>query len=153
MLDSRVVDIPRGFQIVSRAAVDTRLPERKTRNSAGYDFYAPETYVVPAHGNVTIKTGIKAYMLSNEVLLLYIRSSLGIKHGLRLANCTGVIDSDYYNNPENEGEIMAKVINDSDNDFIIGKHDSFMQGIFQQFLTGGDMPIHERKGGVGSTGR
>jgi dUTP pyrophosphatase len=44
-------------------------------------------------------------MQPNEVLLIDIRSSIGINQDLMIANTLGVIDSDYYNNPKNEGNI------------------------------------------------
>ena len=128
------------------------LPKRQTKNSAGYDFYALEDIVIPAHEERNMNTGIKACMPPDEHLELHIRSSYGIKYGLMLCNCTGIIDADYYNNPDNEGEILAKIRNCSDETVIIRKGDRFMQGIFtKHYLVDNDDADGERTGGVGST--
>lgn len=148
-----MLNFKRGFGWVKGFENGYSLPKRKTRYSAGYDFFANETVTVPAHGEAKVRTGVKAYMQDGEVLQLFIRSSYGIKHGLMLANNVGIIDSDYYSNPDNDGEIQAALLNRSDKDFVIERGQSFMQGIFMEYKTTGDMPIDERTGGVGSTGR
>lgn len=148
-----MLNFKRGFDWVRGFEGGYRLPERKTRGSAGYDFYANERIVVPAHGEAKVKTGVKAYMQEYEVLQLFIRSSYGVKHGLMLANNVGVIDSDYCGNPDNDGEIQAVLLNRGDEDFVIERGQSFMQGIFMEYKTLGDMPREDRTGGVGSTGR
>ena len=77
------IDVPR--------ARDAVLPKRATAYSAGYDFVAPNDFIVHAGGSfvATLKTGIKARMEPDEFLMICIRSSLGIKWGLALANGTG----------------------------------------------------------------
>jgi dUTP pyrophosphatase len=91
-------------------------------------------------------------MPPDEHLELHIRSSYGMKYGLRLANGVGIIDADYYNNPDNEGEILVKLINDGERDVFIMKGDRFCQGIFtKHYLTDNDNATGERVGGVGST--
>jgi dUTP pyrophosphatase len=97
----------RGFERVNNVCCSSSdpipLPCRATKGAAGYDVYATEDMVIPPQQSVAIMTGIKAYMQDDEVLLLFPRSSTGIKKGLRLANSTGVGDSDFYNNVDNEG--------------------------------------------------
>ena len=147
----------RGFEVISEfeelpKQERTRLPERKTSGSAGYDFHAMEDILIPAGDFVWIRTGIKAYMPPDEFLALYMRSSMGIKHSLRLVNCTAVIDSDYYNNPDNEGEIIAVIKNEGRQAFLLAKGERFMQGVFQKFcVTDNDNAGGERTGGIGST--
>ena len=149
----------RYFEIISEYAElpnekRPQLPKRQTANSAGYDFYALEDVVLPVSGETTIiRTGIKACMPKDEVLLLFIRSSMAIKQGLQLTNCVAVIDSDYYNNPDNEGEILIAVNNIlSWGDVTIKKGERFAQGIFVKYgVTDNDDADGERKGGVGST--
>ena len=86
--------------------------------------------------------------------MLFIRSSLGIKRGLALPNAVGVIDADYYENADNDGEIMAKLDNHGDEAVELKRGDSFMQGIFvKYFVTDGDTTEAVRQGGIGSTGR
>lgn len=131
------------------------IPKRATKGSAGYDFYnTDKTILVPAHGTAKIHTGIKAQMYDDLVLLIYIRSSMAIKHGLMLCNNVGVIDSDYYNNEDNEGEIIIALYNTSDKDYIIKPYDKVAQGIFTKYYTTFDDNVtEERTGGVGSTGK
>lgn len=145
----------RGFEIVSYAPADTKLPERSTAKSAGYDFFAPCDILVPAHGtSEIIKSGVKSYMMDNEVLFIPIRSSLGFLKDTILVNCIGIIDADFYNNPENEGNISFKYRNNSDTDVIIKKGEKMAQGIFLNYLLAdGDCACGERVGGIGSTGK
>ena len=80
------------------------------------------------------------------------RSSMGIKHSLRLVNCTAVIDSDYYNNPDNEGEIIAVIKNEGRQAYYIKKWERFIQGVFQRYeVADNDNAVGERTGGIGST--
>jgi dUTP pyrophosphatase len=144
----------RGFEKVS-SCEDAKLPQRATTKSAGYDFFAYEDGIVYSGEKKLFRTGIKAYMNDNEVLLCYPRSSLGIKFGIRLTNGTGVIDSDYYNNPQNEGEIHVSLHNTGDKPFEVKKGDKIFQAMFVNYLTvDNDEPISkERIGGIGSTGK
>lgn len=86
------------------------LPTRATAKSAGYDIYAPFSVQLGIGNAVTIPTGIRCIMDDDIVLLGAVRSSLGIKHGIRIANTMPVIDADY-SNAENYGHIMIKIIN------------------------------------------
>ena len=131
-----------------------QLPKRGSKNSAGYDFFSPINEIIPAHGTVKIPTGIKAYMQPDEVLMIYPRSSIGFKTNIRLSNTTGVIDSDYYNNPDNEGHMWIKFYNPTDEEYHIYIGDKIAQGIFTKFLvTDDDNADQERTGGLGSTGQ
>lgn len=129
------------------------LPKRSTKNSAGYDFYIPYAINIKPNEKLIIPSGIKAYMGSDEVLFLVIRSSLGIKYGIRLLNQIGVIDSDYYNNPDNEGHILIAIENTSDKMVSFNAGDRISQGIFLNYLTSTleKKPKVERLGGIGST--
>jgi len=129
-----------------------RKPKRATRNSAGYDFFLPYNIIIYAGGTIKIPTGIKAEMNSDEVLKLYPRSSLGFKYGLRLSNTTGIIDSDYFDNEDNEGHIWLKLVNPSEKNIELKAGEAVMQGIFEKFLVcDDDEASEERKGGLGST--
>ena len=150
----------RGFEICSAFAdKEINLPARSTKNSAGYDIEAAEDTVVPSIWNSAdkkptfVKTGLKAYMCEDEVLYLYNRSSNPGKKGLVMANSVGVVDSDYYNNPDNEGHIMFAFYNFFPEDTVIKKGDRIGQGVFAKFLKAdGDSAESDRKGGFGSTG-
>lgn len=147
----------RGFEIAKGwEDKNINLPVRKTKYSAGYDFEAAEDIVVPSFKKgmnpVLIPTGIKAYMDDDEVLYIYNRSSNPKKKGLILANSVGVIDKDYYSNPDNDGHIMFAFFNIKDEDITIKKGDAIGQGIFSKYLiTDTDMADGERTGGFGST--
>lgn len=145
----------RKFELVSTAPTDTKLPVRKTSGSAGYDFYLPYDVVLqPYSTSGVIPTGVKAKMGSNDVLLLYIRSSVGISKNVTLANSVGVIDSDYYNNPNNEGNIGLVLRNNGAKTVRLKKGERIMQGIFTKFyVTAEDQADGKRKGGTGSTGK
>lgn len=132
-----------------------KLPERKTDGSAGYDFFAPCDIEVPAKSFSTlIQTGIKAYMPDDEFLGLHIRSSLSVNKGLMLVNNVGIIDSDYCDNPDNDGNIGVKFYNTSENTCTIKAGDRIMQGIFTKYgVVDNDNTTEKRVGGIGSTGR
>ena len=101
-----------------------------------------------------VKTGIKACMEDDEVLLLYNRSSNPKKKGLILANSVGVIDKDYYGNPDNDGHIMLAFYNVKEEDTVIKKGEAIGQAIFQKYLiTDDDTAQGERMGGFGSTSK
>lgn len=149
----------RGFEIAKGFEnSEINLPVRKTKYSAGYDFEAVEDCTVPPYKKgdkpTLVKTGIKAYMEDDEMLLLYNRSSNPGKKGLVLANGVGVVDKDYYGNPDNDGAIMFSFFNIRDEELNIKKGDVIGQGIFQKyFVTDDDFASGERVGGFGSTSK
>ena len=149
----------RGFEI-AKGFEDKgiNLPERKTKYSAGYDVEAAEDVIIPSFKKgmkpTLIKTGIKAYMQDNEYLMLANRSSNPKKKGLILANSVGIVDKDYYGNPDNDGHIMFAFYNIKDEDTEIQKGDCIGQAIFMPFLIAdGDNAEGERTGGFGSTNK
>ena len=144
---------PRGFE-VARGFEDKEvsLPERGTFLSAGYDLRSLENVSVPPRMSAKVNTGVKAYMLEDEVLMLYPRSSLGITKGVCLANGVAVIDSDYYGNNDNDGHIIICLYNMTDQEKHIEKGERVAQGVFTKYATCGDTPCRIRKGGTGSTG-
>ena len=156
------MDKIRGFEVVSSFS-DINLPKRSTARSAGYDFEAAEDITVPSIWKMVlkgsenikptfIKTGVKAYMQEDEALFLYNRSSNPGKKGLVMANSVGVVDSDYYNNADNEGHIMFAFYNFFPVDVTIKKGDRIGQGVFKKFLKAdGDEANATRTGGFGST--
>lgn len=132
------------------------LPTRATEGSAGYDIrvYIPNNgeVVIYPKKSVVLNTGIKVAMEQDEVFKVYIRSSVGIKNHLMLSNNVGIIDSDFYNNPENDGEIKIALYNYGTELQIIRDGDRIAQGIFVKYLTVADDITHEQRvGGIGST--
>jgi len=150
----------RGFEIVSDKHLKSEfkvLPKQGSTKSAGYDFYLPENVTLfPRESSGVIFTNVKAYMKEDEVLQLHIRSSIGIKKKIILANVTGIIDSDYYNNPDNDGNIGVVLVNNSNHVQTLEAGDRIMQGIFQKFLPSDNcnaLETEKRTGGYGSTGK
>lgn len=174
----------RGFEVISYLKDENiKLPERQTKNSAGYDFEAAEDVYIESIWKVAakrlvakvnpiaqdsfkfafegdpikpklVRTGIKAYMQEDEALFLYNRSSNPLRKFLILGNGVGVIDSDYYNNIKNEGEIMFQFYNLGLWDITIRKGERIGQGVFKKFLKAdNDNASGERTGGHGSTSK
>ena len=131
------------------------LPKRSTKNSAGYDIRSVQSGVIKPGKSMVFRTGLKVAMNSDEVLYIYSRSSQGYKYNVCLINSVGVIDSDYYNNPDNEGHFSIKLINLGENDFEVKIGDKIGQGVFMKYLTVDDEEEikGKRKGGIGSTGK
>ena len=147
----------RGFEIAKGFEdKNINVPERKTKFSAGYDVEAAEDIIIPSFKKgikpTLVKTGIKSYMKDNEYLMLVNRSSNPGKRGLILANSVGIIDKDYYGNPDNDGHIMFAFFNIKDEDIEIKKGDCIGQAIFMPFLMAdGDNAKGKRMSGFGST--
>jgi dUTP pyrophosphatase len=100
-----------------------------------------------------VRTGIKVKMNEDEVLEIYNRSSFPTKKGLMLANNVGIIDYDYYDTLETEGEILLPMWNFSNEDILIQMGDRIAQAKFCKYLTTDDDTADgERIGGFGSTG-
>ena len=137
----------RGFEILG-GYDGIKLPTRKTAFSAGYDLEAAEDVRVTIGKISLVPTGLKAFFPPDEVLLIYLRSSLAVKHGLILANGVGVIDADY------RGHIILPVASLS-GEVVIERGMRIAQGVFQKYLTvdGDEVGRGEvRRGRFGSTG-
>lgn len=129
------------------------LPVRKTKYSAGYDFLAIEDIEIMPGEIKKIPTGYKANFGSDEMLMLLVRSSMGFKYNIRLCNQVGIVESDYYNNPDNEGHMFIALQNEGDKVFKVKKGEGYAQGIFAKFLTCNDTVENIRTGGIGSTNK
>ncbi len=149
----------RGFEVAKGFENSgINLPVRKTKFSAGYDIEAAEDCVIPKFERgqkpTLVKTGLKAYMQDDEVLILCNRSSNAGKKGLVMANGIGIIDKDYYENPDNDGHIMFSFFNIKNEDVQIKKGDAIGQAIFKKYLTTDDDAAEGvRTGGFGSTNK
>ena len=153
----------RGFEIISKEQFNKdfnkdmeiviKLPKRSTKESAGYDIFAPCDICLKPNEEIKIPTGLRVHMKQGEVLLIFPRSGLGFKYYSRLANTIGVIDSDYINS-DNEGHIWVKLRNEGDKELFINQGEAFCQAIFMPFLLiDGDNfeKGEDRNGGFGST--
>lgn len=169
------------FEVVSKYT-DINLPKRQTELSAGYDFEVAKDIIIEPYehckniletqqdylpidlqtlSSITkrttarptlVPTGIKCKMAADEYLEISVRSSCPLKYWLILANGVGIIDSDYYNNPDNEGEIFFQIINLSPFPVYLQKGDRIGQGIIHKYITTeDDAAVGKRIGGTGST--
>lgn len=170
------------FERVSKYP-DAVLPVRKTAKSAGYDFTVAEDIIIPSYQKLLDKfpknqinlvslesmsiltknlkakptlvpTGIKCELNDNTYLELSVRSSCPLKYWLILANGIGIIDADYYNNPDNEGHIYFQMINLSPFDIQLHKGEVIGQGVIKPYLIiEDDNASGDRLGGFGSTSK
>ena len=165
---------------VAKAYPKAQLPKYMTKNAAGADFFCAQTVIVPSIWKSLVKafsacmncystddikdilkptlvhTGIKSKMYDDEVLEIYNRSSGPKKLGLILSNGVGIIDADYYENEDNDGEIGFAFYNVLPFDIELHAGERIGQGIFKKVLrptVGLVVADEERKGGFGSTGR
>ena len=149
----------RKFEKVNRVKdIEFELPKRSTKNSAGYDFSCIEDIEIPPYkigdNPVMIPTGVKAYMYENEFLMLCNRSSNPKKKKLVIPQSMGIIDADYVDNQDNEGEMYFAFYNLSNDPVTLRKGEKMGQGIFiEYFTTEDDEAEGERTGGFGSTGK
>ena len=150
----------RGFEIIKdehrkHSDIEIQLPTRGDSRSAGYDFYSNETVVLQPKQSHLFWTDVKSYMLDDEVLSIHVRSSIGTKKDLMLKNTTGIIDSSYYENVSNDGNIGICLVNMGDKIQKIEKCERIAQGIFTKYLIADDdicLKL-ERTGGFGSSGK
>ena len=147
----------RGFEIVKDFAIkynnkDITMPVRATRTSAGYDFFSPIELTIASGESEIIWTNIKSFMNTDEFLMLAVTSGMG-KRGLILSNAIGVIDSDYYQNENNDGNIGFRLTNLGKNPYTFKVGEKIGQGIFFKYLTCDQDNFKDvkRQGGFGST--
>ncbi len=112
-----------------------KIPQRDSDATAGYDIYLLNDIEIKPNEILKIPTGLKCYFEKDEVLLLVLRSSMGFKYNIRLCNQVGVIDSDYYNNKDNEGHIWIKIQNEGKEKVNIRTGEAIVQGLFFKYLT------------------
>lgn len=146
----------RGFEIAKGwEDKGINLPVRKTAHSAAYDIEAAEDITIPVYAPgikpTLIPTGLKAYCQDDECYFLLSRSG-GPKKGLLTPHGFGLIDADYYENPDNDGHFMVQVFNCSDHEIHIKKGEAVAQVMFTKYLTvDNDNATGTRTGGFGST--
>lgn len=128
-----------------------KLPRRATVGSAGHDISIPFTATIEPNSSLKIPTGIRCKMDEGYVMLIFPRSSLGIKKGLVILNTIPVIDSDYYN-ADNEGHIFICIKNASNNTMELSKGGNIVQAVFVPFgISDIECVNSKRVGGIGST--
>lgn len=132
---------------------DRRVPQYASDGAACFDIEVNESGLVPPHGSHTFGTGIRVQLRPGQVLLVCSRSGMAFKHGVRLVNSVGVIDSDY------RGEIQVGLRNDTDTPYSVKKGDRVAQGLIMpvrrvEWVKLKELdPTVRGHGGFGSTGR
>lgn len=139
----------RGFTVLTENGTK---PTRGTSKAAGYDLHAAYDITIEPGKTGLIKTDVAAYMQDDEVFILKSRSGLGYKKGTIVG--AGVIDADYYMNPDNQGNIGVVMHNWTSEPLVFSKGEKVAQGVFVKYLiTEDDGAEAERNGGFGSTGK
>ena len=143
----KVFVLRKGKNVHSRefkTALGFKAPVRKTEKSAGYDFFLKDPVLLEAHSLKMVNSGIKVAMEDDDVMLLFVRSSIG-KLGVGLANGVAVIDADF------EDEMLFPLYNYTDHDILLEAGERVVQGVFLKYHTIGDIVTAKRTGGFGST--
>ena len=131
------------------------IPTRGSEHAAGYDLYAciDEPVAIAPYQTVKIGTGLSFQLPDNIAALIFARSGLATKHGLRPANCVGLCDPDY------RGEYIVALHNDSDIPYKINPGDRIAQVVFVEYNAPKFDVVNELddsnrgEGGFGSTGK
>jgi len=137
--------------------VEIKLPTIATKDSAAFDIYSNETITINPQESAWFWTDVKVKLRKGEHLITYPRSSVGIDMNLMIANTNGLIDKDYYNNPNNDGNILVVMFNIGKKSVTIHKGDRFVQAVVYKHVRNtedfGHILKRIRKGGIGSTGK
>ncbi len=131
------------------------VPKYATKGAACFDLHCLDDDVLltvdkPTH---VFSTGLAFDIPEGKVMLAFSRSSQGFKYDVRLANCTGVIDSDY------TGEVKVKLTLDGANSVLVNKFDRVCQCMLVdveqfEFEEVDELKLTERgDNGIGSTGK
>lgn len=133
--------------------VETQHPSCTDILSAGDDFYSKETITIKPNETHLFWTDIKARMQDDEVLYIFVRSSIGTEKKLRLANTVGVIDASYFGNIKNDGNIGIALHNYGTEDAVIEVGERIAQGVVQKFVSMENRrPLSDKRvGGFGSS--
>ena len=142
---------------IRRVHVDAIIPEYATAGAACFDLHTINPLIVRAGDSEIARTGLAFEMPPGYVMLVHSRSGHGFKNSVRLANCTGVIDSDY------RGEVMIKLHNDhsilsQNKQMVFQAGDRIAQAMLVpvmpcEFVEGELTQTDRGEGGFGSTGQ
>ncbi len=130
---------------------DAKVPTYATDGSAAFDLYSTNYGLVPRNSSYSFNTGLAFEIPEGHVMLVFSRSGDGFKHGVRLSNCVGVIDSDY------RGEVKVKLRADDELKVVV-KGERIAQAMIipiekVSFAEVEEIGSTERgEGGFGSTG-
>lgn len=140
----------------------SKIQDHVFEKNADKDFYGfVDPFTLDDMANLTkelkskitlVSTGMKCHLNPGQYLELSVRSSTPLKHWIISGNSVGIIDADYCDNPDNEGEIFFQLVNLSPFAIQLKQGDKIGQGIIKSYgITGNDAATGERLGGFGST--
>lgn len=140
------------FLMYGQKSEDIKMPVRATKHAVCYDCYSPIDITIKPGETELIFTNVKAYCNEDEGFMLASTSGLG-KRGIILANGVGIIESDYADNENNDGNIGFMLHNLGKEPFEVKIGSKIGQIFFFKFLKVDDDIQSEviRKGGFGST--
>jgi len=132
------------------------MPLRGSNMSAGYDLYSNQNIDLEPGTSYVFWTDIKCKLNYGNVLMLFPRSSMGIKKKIMIGNTVGIIDADYYNNKDNDGNIAVCLYNYGTTSVPIANGERIAQAVIvkhDRVNSGYTLLKKEREGGIGSTGK
>lgn len=138
---------------IKKTHQNAKPPAYATPGAACFDLCSVNTAMVLPNLPKTFGTGLSFEIPKDHALLIFSRSGHGFNHDVRLANCVGIIDSDY------RGEVMVKMACDNTKGLFVREGERIAQGMIipvnqVTFVEGGDLSVTERgAGGFGSTGK
>ena len=138
---------------IKKLVRSAKIPRYATAGAACFDIASIESGMIPARGARTFRTGLAFEVPDDQVMMVYSRSGHGFKHGVRLANVVGIIDSDF------RGEVVVRLHNDSDVQCMVTMGDRIAQAMLQPveritFEAVENLGETDRgEGGFGSTGQ
>jgi dUTP pyrophosphatase len=134
----------------TKISPDAITPTYATDGSGAFDFYSTESAAVTY--SQVFETGLAFAIPKDHIMLIFSRSGHGFNSDIRLANCVGVVDSDY------RQTVKVKLTNDGSGLFKVRKGDRIAQAIVLpvarvefDMVEALDDP-GTRTGGLGSTG-
>ena len=133
---------------------DIKMPKRATKHSVCYDCYSPIDKVIKPGETETIFLNVKAYCNTDEGFALATTSGMG-KREMMVSQGLGIIESDYADNDNNDGNIGFMLYNHGKNPYEIKAGDKIGHIYFFKFLTVDDEEeiTTVRTGGFGSTNK
>lgn len=145
----------RYFEVVSedkrKTMGEIQLPTRGSEYSIAYDLYSPIDITIEPMTSGMIWTDVKAKFNKDEALLINVRSSMG-EQPIMLANTQGWVESDYYGNKKNDGNLGVNLFNLGKEPYVIKKGDRIAQAMFINYLESSNGNTDKkREGGFGST--
>jgi len=109
---------------IKKLRTEAKIPEYAHVNDAGLDLFAAEKIVISAGSRALISTGIAMEIPDGFVGLIWDKSGIATKHGLK--TLAGVVDAGY------RGDVKVGLVNLSNTDYNIEIGDKIAQMLIQK---------------------